>query len=147
MAKTQVCVSLDIELVEKFKKLWPNGLSSYINEQVRRRINLASNDIKNVNMQLLTEELKEITEKVDHFTTKQAELLEKIRLIKDVIQKEEQRDLELEKERIESASRCALCGGFIDDKLNIVQLNATTKICKACYDPNNPRLLELMRRT
>jgi lysyl-tRNA synthetase class I len=146
MTKTQICIAIDTEVAEKFKKMFPRDISAYCNEQMKRKIELATNDVSNINLVLMTSELEEVSKKVDHYSNSQQELISKIRLVKEEIANKDHQDLLKEKERIESTKKCTLCGMTIENPSRIVQLTDKVIICKTCYDPTNNKFIELQKQ-
>jgi len=145
MVKTQICIAVDADVAEKFKKMFPRDISAVCNEAMKRKIELASNNSSNINLMLLTTELEDVSKKADHYNQTQQDLIEKIKLIKEDITKREKQDLIKEKEAIENLQRCKLCNTIIDNAKLKVQLTDKIIICKTCYDPSNPKLIALQK--
>ena len=83
MVKTQVCINVDYEVINEFKHLFPNQVSSFCNEQMRIKIGLTKNNTEQIDILLAEKKLDKISKKVDELAVERVELAEKIRFTKE----------------------------------------------------------------
>lgn len=145
MVMKQCCIYVDYEILEQFKQLYPNQVSSYLNQQLKLKVDTASANVEGIDLVLTRKKLEEINKKADEFNLKRTELREKLRLAEENQAKTAEEKLLLEKERILNAKKCGVCGQIIEDRKNNIQLTPTVVICKACYDPGNPKVIALLK--
>lgn len=147
MTKIHTCVTVDSDVLEQYKRLYPNNLSAYINEQLRHRVEMATGVTEAIDIQILRQNLQKTEEKAGELTAKRTELAEKLRLAEEMQAKTAEESLILEKEKILSAKRCAICTQVLEDKSGMVQLTEKIIVCKGCYNPSNPKLLALLKKS
>lgn len=142
-SKINRMITVNIEIWDKFQRLFPNQASSFCNEQMRLRIAYAQGDLSNVDVELLKVYEKEILQEVDLANSKLSDIREKLNLIKSESEKKEKARLEEEKARLEAMSKCAGCG----TQMQTSHVKAGGEhFCKSCFMNEHPKLQEALKR-
>lgn len=143
MGKQQVTMTIDSDVAEEFQRLFPNERSGYCNEMMRLKIASSRGDISGLKMDLLLHKEKELKEKVSILNTELVGISEQIRLVKDNQNKLKELKLKEEQARLEAMSQCDGCGMQMQEP----KIKAGgEQFCNSCWDNQNPKMLEALRR-
>jgi len=136
-------MTIDVDVAEKFQRLFPNERSSYCNEMMRLKIASMRGDVSGIKLDLLLYKEKELKEKAGIINAELVGISEHIRLVKTEQSKVEQIKLKEEQERLEAQNTCSGCKFQMDE----VYLKAGgEKFCKSCFMSDHPKVHEALKR-
>ena len=129
--KTHTTVTIDIELIEKAKKMNIN-VSGAFNEYLRNVVAQSSGDLADINYELLCADINRLTNKKLKID---AELQQKVRTrerIDDEMKERDEQKLLDEKKKIEDSKKCIECGRILEEGNKFHTFKKGT-VCNGCF--------------
>jgi len=136
-------ITVEIDVWEKFQRLFPKQASSFCTEQMRLRVAYSQGDISGVNVELLKIEEREALAEYDESSSKLREIQDKLKTIEHQTQEEEKVKLQEEQTKLEAQSKCAGCRLQMDKPYLKVGVE---QFCKDCFMGDHPKVFEAIKR-
>jgi len=130
MTKSMVAMSIDPDVWNKVKMMFPHKISSMVNDYLRSLIAFEKRDVDGVQIEIERLKLQTLTENI---TKMHSEIEEKTQIIahfEQKVKKKVEKDLENEKKVLENEGNCDKCGGNTGEKpFNL----GKKQYCKECF--------------
>jgi len=143
MTKTHLNITIDTGVVETARRLFPNQISTKINDYLQSLIAYAQSDLLQIDKKKIKRELEEIESKQKNLSIKKDHLLSCLQNIEDQEKIRESEQLEKEKIQAEKKVMCSVCNiPKPNDK--IIKFKGGI-VCKGCFldSANRDKLKQL----
>lgn len=135
--KGHITISIDYGLQEKLQKLYPNQVSTKINDFLHRLVAFSTHDLTKLDIDKLNKEIEDIDSKISQLEVKRQFMQERLQHYIQIQKEEEEKRKEKEEQAAREQTKCAVCGiPKPNDKMHKFPGGL---VCQNCFTPEGVR--------
>ena len=144
MGKTVRTIGVDGQVWDSFQRMFPGQASSFIEDSMRMKVEQTLGDFSGIDMEIMAREKIKYKKLIDEYSAKMNMILQKEKEVQEAKEKNELKNLQEEKERLENMWKCDGCGNSLEVDGKKFEVG-DKKFCKSCFMNEHPAFINAQK--